>query len=94
MLQTISMLPYLCLSASHADLPHSDHVVAVPGKQGLTVRGPGQGGALGRLGPRTAGNLRPQVLHLVLALQVPDLDAWSSGGTQPVPAMIRIVFYF
>ena len=66
-------------------LPDPDEVVRVPGEQSLTVSGPGQAGHLGRLGPGGPGDLRPQVLHQVLALQVPDLDAGAAGRTQPVP---------
>merc|ERR1719150_1104451 len=62
-----------------------DEVVRVPGEQSLTVSGPGQAGHLRRLGPGGAGDLRPQVLHQVLALQVPHLDAGAAGRTQPVP---------
>ena len=71
-------------------LPDPDEVVAVAGKQSLAVSRPGQAGALRRLGAGSAGNLRPEVLHHVLALQVPDLDGGAGGGTQPVPAMSKV----
>ena len=70
----------------HADLPHADQVVAVSGEQGLAITGPGEGGALGRLSAGGPGHLGPQVLNLVLALEVPDLDGGAAGGAQPVPA--------
>ena len=70
----------------HADLPHADQVVAVSGEQSLAIARPGKGGALGRLGTGGPGNLGPQVLHLVLALEVPHLDGGTTGGAQPVPA--------
>ena len=66
-------------------LPDPDEVVGVAGEQSLTVSGPGQAGHLGRLGPGGPGDLRPEVLHQVLALQVPDLDGGAAGGAQPVP---------
>ena len=66
-------------------LPNSDLVVGVASEQGLTVSRPGQGGHLGRLGAGRAGHLGPQILHEVLALEIPDLDAGPGGGTQPVP---------
>ena len=69
----------------HADLPHADQVVAVSGEQGLAIAGPGQGGALRGLGTSGPSHLGPQVLHLVLALEVPDLDGGAAGGAQPVP---------
>ena len=70
----------------HADLPHPDQVVAVSGEQSLAIAGPCEGGALGRLGAGGPGHLGPQVLDLVLALEVPDLDGGATGGAQPVPA--------
>ena len=70
----------------HADLPHPDQIVAVSGEQSLAIAGPGEGGALGRLGTSGPGHLGPQVLHLVLALEVPNLDGGATGGAQPVPA--------
>ena len=74
-----------CLpGAGHADLPHPDQVVAVPGEQSLAVTGPGEGGALRRLGAGGPRHLWPQVLHLVLALEVPHLDGGAAGGAQPV----------
>ena len=66
-------------------LPHADEVVAVSGEERLAVSWPGERGADGRLPARAAGHLGAQLLHLVLALQVPHLDAGASGGTQPVP---------
>ena len=66
-------------------LPHADLVVGVAGEQSLAVSGPGERGDLGRLGAGGAGDLGPEVLHQVLALQVPDLDAGPGGGAQPVP---------
>merc|ERR1719468_1245607 len=71
--------------AGHADLPHPDQVVAVSGEQSLAIAGPGQGGALGGLSTGGPSHLGPQVLHLVLALEVPDLDGGATGGAQPVP---------
>ena len=71
--------------AGHADLPHADQVVAVSGEQGLAIAGPGQGGALRGLSTSGPSHLGPQVLHLVLALEVPDLDGGAAGGAQPVP---------
>ena len=40
------------------NLPDTDEVVAVSGEQGLTVSGPGQGEALGRVAPSAARNLK------------------------------------
>ena len=71
--------------AGHADLPHPDQVVAVSGEQSLAIAGPGQGGALGGLSTGGPSHLGPQVLHLVLALEVPHLDGGATGGAQPVP---------
>merc|ERR1719325_237470 len=71
--------------AGDAPLPHADLVVGVAGEQSLAVSGPGERGDLGRLGAGGAGDLGPEVLHQVLALQVPDLDAGPGGGAQPVP---------
>ena len=71
--------------AGHADLPHPDQVIAVSGEQSLAITGPGQGGALGRLSTGGPSHLGPQVLHLVLTLEVPHLDGGAAGGAQPVP---------
>jgi len=75
-----------CLSGSgNGHLPDTDEVVAVSGEQGLTVSGPGQGEALGRVAPSAARNLRLELIDGVLALEVPDLDGGSGSGAQPVP---------
>ena len=76
---------FLSENISIPHLPDTDEVVGVTGEQCLTISRPGQGGHLGRLGSGAARDLGPKVLHLVLALQVPDLDGGSGGGTQPVP---------
>ena len=39
----------------HADLPHPDQVVTVSGEQNLAIAGPGEDGALGRLGTSGPG---------------------------------------
>merc|ERR1719334_2385052 len=52
---------------------------------GLAIGRPGQGQALWRIGSCTSRHFRPQFLHHVLALQIPDLDGRSSSGTKPVP---------
>ena len=70
----------------HADLPHPDQVVTVSGEQNLAIAGPGEDGALGRLGTSGPGHLGPQILQLVLTLYVPHLDGGATGGAQPVPA--------
>ena len=72
-------------ASSH--LPDPDKVVCISGEESLTVSRPGQAGHLGRLGAGGPGDLRPEVLHQVLALQVPHLDAGAGGGAQPVPGI-------
>ena len=66
-------------------LPDPNEVVSVASEESLTVSRPGQAGHLGRLSPGGPGNLRPEVLHQVLALQVPHLDGGAAGGAEPVP---------
>ena len=75
----------LLFSVCFTHLPHSDLVVSVASEEGLTISRPGQGGHLGRLGAGRARHLWPQILHKVLALEVPDLDGGAGGGAQPVP---------
>jgi len=70
---------------SDAHLPDANLVVGVSSKQGLTISRPGQGGHLWRLSAGRAGDLGSQILDEVLALEIPDLDAWSRGCTEPVP---------
>merc|ERR1719323_1465558 len=70
---------------SNAHLPNSDEVIGVASEESLTVSRPGEAGHLGRLRAGRARHLGPQILHKVLALEVPDLDGGAGGGTQPVP---------
>jgi len=66
-------------------LPDADGVVGVTGEQGLAVGGPGQGQALGLVGLRRGrDNLGAQLLHGLLAGQIPDLDRGAVGHAQPV----------
>ena len=67
------------------DLPDADEVVTVAGEERLAVGGPGEGEALRRQAGGGARHLRPQLLHHVLALEVPDLDGRAGGGAEPVP---------
>ena len=69
-------------------MPDANLVVRVSSEQGLSVSGPGHGQALGLdrgLVGRGAGHLGLELLHHVLALQVPDLDDGAGGGAKPVP---------
>ena len=76
----------LLAAARDGDLPNPDEVVAVPGKEGLTVGTPGEREAVGRVGPAgAAGHLGAQLVHQGLLLQVPDADRGASGGAQPIP---------
>ena len=77
----------------HGDLPNTDDVVRVAGEQGLSVRGPGHGKALGRIGACVAGHLRAELLNHVLAFEIPNLDGWASGGTKPVPVIVKNADY-
>ena len=72
-------------------LPDPNEVISVASEESLTVSRPGQAGALGRLSSGSPGDLRPEVLHHVLALQVPHLDGGAGGGTQPVPAISTVI---
>merc|ERR1719323_899776 len=65
---------------SNAHLPHSDLVISIASEEGLTISRPGQGGHLGRLSAGRARHLWPQILHKVLALEVPDLDVLVPSG--------------
>ena len=68
------------------DLPDANLVVAVSGKQGLSVSRPGQWQALWWVSLwRVVGrDSRAQFLDHFLACQIPDLDGWSIGDAEPV----------
>ena len=66
-------------------MPDTDNVVRVARKEGLTVRGPGHGDALGDL--CFFGDfweLWDELVDDGLGGEVPDLDARGGGGTEPV----------
>ena len=74
----------------HGHLPDANDVVGVSGKQGLSVRGPGHGEALGWVRASIARDFRAEFFDHVLALKVPNFDGGAGGGAQPVPAKIKI----
>mmetsp|Transcript_4946 Transcript_4946/g.8723 ORF Transcript_4946/g.8723 Transcript_4946/m.8723 type:complete len:347 (-) Transcript_4946:100-1140(-) len=68
-----------------AHVPGVDLAVRVPGVEHAAVGGPAERGAVGHgrvLAQR--GHLGHQLVHHLLALQVPDLDALRGGRAQPV----------
>ena len=63
-----------------ADGPDADLAVSVAAVQGLAVCGPGQGDAEGDLCLLAqAGEVRLQLVHNALALQIPDLQRDGSS---------------
>lgn len=73
------------LSCSNGDLPHSNQVVSVASKQGLSISRPCQGGALWGFSLAVcADDFLSQFIHNDLAFQIPDLDARACGSTEPV----------
>ncbi len=75
---------FLSLSGGDGDLPDPDDAVGVAGEQRLSVGAPGHAEALRRVRGGVPADLRAQLLHHVLGLQVPDLDGGPGGGAQPV----------
>lgn len=78
---------FCCVCMSLVDRIASDLGVRVPGKEGLAIGRPGQGGTVGLGGQGVlplGGPLGLEVVHHLLALQVPDLDALGRGGAEPV----------
>ena len=70
-----------------ANTPDTDGVVGVARVQGGTISGPLQGDTLGLHGLLGhSGQLRHQLSHDGLGLQIPDLDAGLGGSAQPVAA--------
>lgn len=72
-------------SPGQGDLPDANNVVGVSGKQSLAVSGPCHRETLGWSCCSVAGHLRAELFDHVLAFQVPDLDRWACGSTEPVP---------
>jgi len=73
------------LAAGQSDLPHTDQVIRVAGKERLSVGGPGEGGAGRSLGLGVSGeNFGLQFIHDDLSFQIPDFDGGASGGAEPV----------
>lgn len=84
---TFDLLVYITqlhLSRSGHDLPDSDDIVGVTGKQVLAVSRPSQRDGLWVLSLGGNGELRLQLVQQGSLLQVEDLDARRGGSGQPV----------
>lgn len=81
---------FLCHKAwlivlNSGDLPNTDQVVSVTCKQSLAICWPCKGDTVGRWSFAShADHIRSQLIHNGLALQIPNLDAWSCSRTEPV----------
>jgi len=66
-------------------LPDADQVVGVAGEEGLSIRGPSEGGAGRSLSLSGGGqDFGLELVHDDFAFQIPDLDRCACGGAEPV----------
>jgi len=78
-------LPLLSLASGESDLPNADQVVGVACEEGLSVCGPGEGGARRSLGLGGRGeDFWLEFVHDDFTFQIPDLDRSAGGGAEPV----------
>jgi len=78
-------LPSLTNFSSMGDLPDTDDIISVSGKEGLTISRPGERDASRSLSSLSNRHFRAKLIYDALAFEIPDLDAGFGGSAKPVP---------